>query len=45
MPKADNSINDTAKEVYKLYKSFVDAEFTENEAFRLLINITIGGMK
>lgn len=44
-PKADNSINDTAKEVCKLYKSFVDAEFTENEAFRLLINITIGGMK
>lgn len=44
-PKADNSINDAAKEVYKLYKSFVDAGFTENEAFRLLINITIGGMK
>lgn len=43
--KADNSINDTAKEVYKLYKSFVDAGFTENEAFQLLINITIGGMK
>jgi hypothetical protein len=44
-PKADNSINDAAKEVYKLYKSFVDAGFTENEALHLLINITIGGMK
>lgn len=44
-PKVDNSINDVAKEAYKLYKSFVDAGFTAKEAFQLLINITIGGMK